>query len=58
MYYILIKEQQGNKTHQEFVCDTKEDLKNIKEADFGDIAIVVGPPSVYLRNSQKDWVLL
>lgn len=58
MYYILIKEQQGNKIHQEFVCDTKKDLNSIREADFGDIAIVAGPPSVYLKNSQRKWILL
>ena len=58
MYYILIEERQGNRIHREFVCDTNKDLELVKDANFGDIAIVAGPPSVYLQNSHKDWILL
>lgn len=58
MYYILIEERQGDRVYREFVCDTTDDLDLVKEASFGDIAIVAGPPSVYLRNSHKNWVLL
>ena len=58
MFYLLSEELQGNKIIKEFVCDEFNDLQTIQEANFGDTAIVVKPPSVYLRNSHKDWVIL
>lgn len=58
MFYLLSEERQGNKIVKEFVCDDCNDLQAIQEVDFGDIAIVAKPPSVYLYNSQKEWVIL
>lgn len=57
MFYVLSEERQGNKIVKEFVCDEEKELKLI-DSNFGDIAIVVNPPSIYLKNSQNEWVIL
>lgn len=58
MFYILSEERQGFNIQKEFVCDTNEDLKNIEDCSLGDLAIVVYPAAVWLRNSKEEWLEL
>lgn len=58
MFYVLSEEKQGYNSRKEFVCDTNEDLENIDNCSLGDIAIVVYPAAVYLRNSKEQWLEL
>lgn len=58
MFYILSEERQGFNIQKEFVCDTNEDLKNIEDCSLGDLAIVVHPAAVWLRNSKEEWLEL
>ena len=58
MFYILSEEKQGYNIRREFVCDTDEDLKDISNCSLGDMAIVVYPAAIYLRNSKEQWLEL
>lgn len=58
MFYILSEKKQGQNINKEFVCDSCEDLKNIVDCSFGDLAIIVYPAAVFLRNSKKQWLEL
>lgn len=58
MFYTLSEQKQGYHIQKEFVCDSVEDLEKIKDCSLGDIAIVVYPATIYLRNSRKQWLEL
>ena len=58
MFYILSEEKQGYNLQKEFVCDTKEDLDYIIDCSLGDLAIVVNPAAIFLRNSKEQWLEL
>ena len=51
--------QSGHKTYglQEFVCDTPEDLDDLPvDAKMGSTAFVISTSSLYMINSQGEWV--
>ena len=58
MFYILSEENVGGVIVREFVCDSDEDLEDIDNCSLGDLAIVVAPASIYLRNSKEKWLEL
>lgn len=58
MYYVLSEEKQGHNIRKEFVCDALKDLNNITNCSFGDLAIIVYPAGVFLRNSKEQWLEL
>lgn len=58
MFYILSERKQGSCIQKEFVCDAKEDLNNILDCSLGDLAIVIQPATIYLRNSKEQWLEL
>lgn len=51
--------QSGHTTYglQEFVCDTIEDLDNLPiDAKIGSTAFIISTSSLYMINSQGEWV--
>jgi hypothetical protein len=54
----LSEKKQGYHVQKEFVCDSKEDLEKISDCSLGDLAIVVYPATIYLRNSKEQWLEL
>lgn len=58
MFYVLSEKKQGYHVQKEFVCDGLEDLEKINNCSLGDLAIVVYPASIYLRNSKEQWLEL
>lgn len=56
MYSITKQNNSISYGIKEFVCDTNEDLKNLPDCDMGSSAIVIEPSSVYLKNSQGEWI--
>lgn len=49
-------ERTNNESLYEFVCDTKSDISTLPDCSMGSTAIVVEPPSVYMKSS-TDWIL-
>jgi hypothetical protein len=58
LFYVLSERKQGYHVQKEFVCDSKEDLEKISDCSLGDLAIVVYPATIYLRNSKEQWLEL
>ena len=56
--YVLSETIETQQINREYVCDDLEDLKTIINSNFGDIAIVINPASIYLKNSKDKWVEL
>jgi hypothetical protein len=50
--YILSETKNSQQVYREYVCDDFTDLKTITNSNFGDIAIVINPASIYLKNSK------
>ena len=58
---VSITEQSGKETTYltEFVCDTKDDMKDLPGIDKiaqGSRCIVVEPFEAYMLNSQDEWI--
>lgn len=56
--YVLSETIETQQINREYICDDLEDLKTITNSNFGDIAIVINPASIYLKNSKDRWVEL
>lgn len=60
MYSVISHD--GDKTYgvNEYVCDSVDDLVILPRCAAGSIAIILeeNNPSVYMRNSQGEWVKL
>lgn len=58
MYKLVSNDGDVSYGIKEFVCDTPEDIVTLPSCQMGSTCIVISTASVYILNSQKEWVKL
>lgn len=54
--YKLINYSEASSGIKEFIADTVEDLKSIRDCEMGSICLVLSNKTMYVKNSEGEWI--
>lgn len=56
MYKLITANGETSYGINEYVVDTPEDIESLPRCDMGSIAFVISTATVYMKNSEGNWV--